>query len=517
MADHSDLGFQPSAQANAHADLGFTPDKPKPRTFWDDVADTAKEYWNRTGKPVVEASQYFNTDPEAHQKAVEAIHGFVEGVKNVPLQTQRALEATGREMVHGHPGQAATEAIGAIPVVGPQSQEIGSDLEAGDYRGAIAHTGAMITPLVAGPAMGAAGDIVEAAPQALRTTGRVIKGAAIEGGKALIKRPQEAAALAAAGQYIAGHEGAAVGAVLGAVPSAIRGGIEAYHNAPEASSMRPQASPPPEAPAATPAPEPAPAQQPAPTEAPATPAPAETPPPVPVDARGQPIPTLDELAQGISGGKKTSYSALNVQEKAWVDNMKAKLDRTAVQPPAAPSEAPPQAAPTQTASSSQPPAAPPVGPDYLMPQPADVAPAAGQPQGLPAPGAQMPAPVAQPEPPPTPAEVGAMPAQAVPELTRPTRTPGNKGAGMDAGKMTDTLLKWKFSPDEAGAMGRKSWEKLAFDSGVQAPSAAVQAQTVLNLKRALGNSSKSALDLVGDLKRSLENGKVNGKDPLGIR
>src|SRR5437762_4262835 len=31
MADHSDLGFEPSAQANAHADLGFTPDKVEPK------------------------------------------------------------------------------------------------------------------------------------------------------------------------------------------------------------------------------------------------------------------------------------------------------------------------------------------------------------------------------------------------------------------------------------------------------------------------------------------------------
>ncbi len=699
----------------------------KPHSLLDRAADTAKEYWNRVGQPVLDASQYFNTDPVKHQKASEAVQGFIEGIKNIPLQTQRALEATGREMVHGHPVQAATEAIGAIPVVGPQSQEIGSDLAAGQYENAVAHTGAMVTPFVAGPALGAAGDMIEAAPGAMRAAGEGLsRGAQAVSDFATspsivkaLKRSSEGAvvgsamhgnvpgmAVGGAARFVAEKLGEigerrAAAAAGPAIPqlwndlagpggyakltdveqaqvrniaSRIQGGAQQETpqgpQAPRDPSyygVQPQPAPEATPPAASPV-------QPAAAPPIAAPAPVETPAP----ANSATATAMESLA-----GLQKTQARLQVLNKLSPGGNYLKLSpeaQTAVRAvadanpsgpaplagepmPAAAGALPgnaagvvrPRQGPGQppeiqmpgAASAGQPiPAsAPPAG---IEPAPADVAPPASQPSGPIAPGQQLPGPQGGPEapPPPTPtsppdfrsltpeefrsglnvrtneptatltqpvtipfnkikanpkalasvepeaaarregatapitvipdgkggywlddgfhrytnmlknppanvpveirfdpetsfalrnpanaqkvyehfvkpaetepptlAEVGAMPAQEVNAATRPTRTPGVKGVGIDAKTLTDTLLKWKFSPDEAGAMNRKGWERLAFESGVQAPSAAVQAQTIFNLKRALGASSKSALDLVGELKQSLG----ASKDPLGIR
>lgn len=120
-----------------------------PRTFWDSVGDTGKALWERTGQPIADASQFFSSDPAAHQKAVETIHGMARGVRDIPLTMQRELAETGRALIHGKPGEAAYHAAGAVPVVGPQAQEAADDFANGDYAKGFGHGAAVLAPFVA--------------------------------------------------------------------------------------------------------------------------------------------------------------------------------------------------------------------------------------------------------------------------------------------------------------------------------------------------------------------------------
>ncbi len=93
------------------------------------------------------------------------------------------------------------------------------------------------------------------------------------------------------------------------------------------------------------------------------------------------------------------------------------------------------------------------------------------------------------------------PAIDVPAAPVP-RGSGIKQANLDAQALAAKLQEWGFSPDEAYSMGRKSWEKAAFDAGVPAPTAAVQANAVLGLKKALQGPNRTAAQLFEDFKKA---------------
>lgn len=100
-----------------------------------------------------------------------------------------------------------------------------------------------------------------------------------------------------------------------------------------------------------------------------------------------------------------------------------------------------------------------------------------------------------------PATTPVVESPAVTEVSAPPTTPtpprvgGVKQIALDAKALTDKLVEWKLSPDEAAGMNRAGWTKLAFESGVPAPTAAVQAETVFNLKKSLQGSNRTASQL----------------------
>ncbi len=119
----------------------------------------------------------------------------------------------------------------------------------------------------------------------------------------------------------------------------------------------------------------------------------------------------------------------------------------------------------------------PVGPDYVMPEPAQI-PADASPSQM-APFTPQtvldymkgPARPAMEAP-----EAAAAPADVPTEVAK-RQTPGAR----DAQTLADKLTEWDFTPKEAQGLNEKSWAKLAFDSGVQLPSAAVRKNAISNL------------------------------------
>ncbi len=107
----------------------------------------------------------------------------------------------------------------------------------------------------------------------------------------------------------------------------------------------------------------------------------------------------------------------------------------------------------------------------------------------------------------SPTPVAAEPVAAAPEPPAAVATPvvrgkGMKQANLDAQALTETLQKWGFSPDEAYSMNRKGWEKAAFEAGIPAPTAAVQANALFGLKKALQGPNRTAGQLISDFKKA---------------
>lgn len=126
--------------------------------------------------------------------------------------------------------------------------------------------------------------------------------------------------------------------------------------------------------------------------------------------------------------------------------------------------------------------------DHVMrgtePQPS---PAGAMPE-TPLAAAQMPAtPQTQPGMPANPTAALRMPgaqqtAVGEPMPENPTVAAKKLSPGAaDAKALSDKLGQWDFTPDEAKAMNEKGWIKLAFDSGVKLPSAAVRKNAIFNL------------------------------------
>ncbi len=137
----------------------------------------------------------------------------------------------------------------------------------------------------------------------------------------------------------------------------------------------------------------------------------------------------------------------------------------------------------RAAAAAVPDAAPAMGSDYVMPGPQEI-PANASPQQM--------APF-------TPQTVlDYMKGQARPAMENPENTANTANTAMreaapaevakrptpgarDAQSLSDKLMEWDFTPKEAQGLNEKSWAKLAFDSGVQLPSAAVRKNAINNL------------------------------------
>lgn len=113
-------------------------------------------------------------------------------------------------------------------------------------------------------------------------------------------------------------------------------------------------------------------------------------------------------------------------------------------------------------------------------------------------GAELPQPVQSPAQQPD-----------VSTVSRETSTPvqpikGLARASADANALTQKLIEWGSTPDEALGMNPKGWEKLAADAGVSKfPSEATIRATVYNLKKILAGPKRTPMEALEALKASL--------------
>ena len=291
------------------------------------LADVAKGAWGLvTG------------DPAAIERGYRTAENISQGVLGEPGRVVTEAQKFHEAVAQGDRRQAAYHAMGAVPLVGSQVQQIATDIERGDPAAAVGHTGALIAPFAAGPVLGAAGEAAPAAGEAV-TRGAWAARNAIEGtargvGAVLPDLPQAAAEGAATGLLygnpLLGAKAAVARKLAGAVRGTVREAFEA--NAPEAGGAAqptPQA-PPPAGGGPPPAPEPAPPQ---------------TPPPAPPQTPGQAY----AASQGIDWATLRPADQQTFEHIARARaNVAAQPPAEPAPPPAAPQAAPPEAAPAPT-------------------------------------------------------------------------------------------------------------------------------------------------------------------------
>lgn len=164
---HADLGFEPD---NSHEDLGFVPDSASAATPSSPPPSILSRVWQsyKSHFPSAPASDW----PELGPKFRAQIAGVAKGIANIPIHSYQALAAAGDAISKGDLGGAAFHAAGAVPLIGPWTQEISQDVSAGRYPEAIGSGGALATQLLA--------------PKLPETPGAIARGAA-KTGRAVVK------------------------------------------------------------------------------------------------------------------------------------------------------------------------------------------------------------------------------------------------------------------------------------------------------------------------------------------
>lgn len=82
----------------------------------------------------------------------------------------------------------------------------------------------------------------------------------------------------------------------------------------------------------------------------------------------------------------------------------------------------------------------------------------------------------------------------------------------DAKALSDKLGQWDFTPKEAQGMNEKGWAKLAFDSGVKLPSAAVRKGAIFNVIKARQGPPRTVGQLIQRFRTIGEDMQQTGKD-----
>ncbi len=76
--------------------------------------------------------------------------------------------------------------------------------------------------------------------------------------------------------------------------------------------------------------------------------------------------------------------------------------------------------------------------------------------------------------------------------------------------LTDKLVEWGFSPDEAAGMPKADWQMLADQAGVPLPKVAIQGDAIIGLKRALQGKNRTPEQLFEDFRKG---GKQEASTP----
>lgn len=177
--------------------------------------------------------------PQFRQQLVDAFQGMA----GIVPQANAALQRTGSAMLRRDPVDTAFQAAGIVPIIGPQTQQIGQDVAAGNNPEALGHFLRLGTQLAGPKAISKAPAAMEAGARGVQRGGAVAAGAArgawdesmapgvINKAGLKIPVPQIAETTfggAAAGRTL-GHTGlgAAVGAAAPIIKGAIQGGRKA--------------------------------------------------------------------------------------------------------------------------------------------------------------------------------------------------------------------------------------------------------------------------------------------------
>lgn len=153
------------------------PAPPKPET--NHLKDALHALWEWTGKPALAlagpAIPGLN-GPDSSEKSLNTLKGMIQGLANEGPRILDQLDKAGTELFRkGNFERFAHHVAGAAPVVGAPVQQIGSEVEKGEYGKAGGHTAALFAPFVAKAVPPAVSDVVDATATAV---GGAVKGAA---------------------------------------------------------------------------------------------------------------------------------------------------------------------------------------------------------------------------------------------------------------------------------------------------------------------------------------------------
>ena len=154
-----------------------TPPAPPPQPS--PVAKAGGAFWEGIGgpqwAPIVKAlSNPSLSNPDAPD-ALAAVWNMAKGLAAEPGRVWNELGNTGAAMLKGDPLGAAYHLAGSVPFLGAPAQQVSQDLQRGDPAAAVGHTGAIIAPLVAGPAAELAGRVIAAIPESVSNAAAATK------------------------------------------------------------------------------------------------------------------------------------------------------------------------------------------------------------------------------------------------------------------------------------------------------------------------------------------------------
>ena len=242
MADWFTQNAPPAPQGGDWFAQNAPPPAPPPQPS--PVAKAGSAFWEGIGgpqwAPIVKAlGNPSLSNPDAPD-ALAAVWNMAKGLAAEPGRVWNELGNTGAAMLKGDPLGAAYHLAGSVPLFGAPAQQVAQDLQRGDPAAAVGHTGAIIAPLVAGPAAELAGPAIAATGRGLETAAKVARGAAggafdaatemvpfrkfgipVSVPKPLVTGPAGAAAAAALG--LPRELGGVVGAASPIVAGAVRG------------------------------------------------------------------------------------------------------------------------------------------------------------------------------------------------------------------------------------------------------------------------------------------------------
>ena len=169
MADWFTQNAPPAPQGGdwfaQNAPPSVAPAEPSP------VAKAGSAFWEGIGgpqwAPIVKAlGNPSLSNPDAPD-ALAAVWNMAKGLAAEPGRVWNELGNTGAAMLKGDPLGAAYHLAGSVPLFGAPAQQVAQDLQRGDPAAAVGHTGAIIAPLVAGPAAELAGPAIAATGRGL--------------------------------------------------------------------------------------------------------------------------------------------------------------------------------------------------------------------------------------------------------------------------------------------------------------------------------------------------------------